>query len=166
MARRFALQAKLDHEQDRSTRCARTCWQARSPAHCDATDSSTSILGLSPWPFHLFGFPFTSATHAASMERHACRLISRMRHSCLVANVLPDMRNAGLTGVSRRKSTVTTIRDRAELQWLPRSRQPACSAPPKSLFVTTVTAKSLPRGKMGASEPTALRQYRRLQCPT
>ena len=28
-----------------------------------------------------------------------------MRHSCLVANVLPDMRNAGLTGVSRRKST-------------------------------------------------------------
>ncbi len=79
-------------------------------------------------------------------------LISRMRHSCLVANVLPDMRNAGLTGVSRRKSTVTTIRDRAELQWLPRSRQPACSAQPKSLFVTTVTAKSLPRGKMGASD--------------
>ena len=32
---------------------------------------ATSIQGLSPWPFHLFGFTFTSATHAASMERHA-----------------------------------------------------------------------------------------------
>ena len=51
---------------------------------------ATSIQGLSPWPFHLFGFHLH--------KRDPCCKYGTPR-------LQPDMRNAGLTGVSRRKST-------------------------------------------------------------